>query len=517
MRTNLRSPLLLMAMALALGVAADALFYRRLPGISLPIFVALCLATLALQSRAEQRSPTWANLWLGAGAVLFAGFLALRSEGMLTFLNVCACLGLLLLQVGLFRDAPLAGMPGYQYGLRALLALGEISLRPAGLTIEAAGRALQSAEGMHRYVPVGRGMLLAAPVVGVFTMLLMAADSVFASYVLQVTRLGIRFDLVVQHGILVGFVSWICAGALVTALRQPITLSAPAASEGDTQRLGQAARPAWRLGWVEATTVIAAVDLLFLSFAIIQTAYFFGGLDTLARTGMTFADYARRGFFELVVVACLALGMLWLLAAITRRDTRGQLLAFNGACAALIVLVLALLGSAFFRMWLYEQAYGFTHLRLYTHSFMIWLAALLLLFLAALLRNRPRWFSFGGLVSALALLAALNVANPEGLIVQANVTRYVQTGSLAVNDDFDLEPSYRSSRALDAAYLARLSPDATPALVAALPRLDADSQQVIVDSLRRQREWLDTVAMQDGWPAFHLGRAWARAALNVGL
>jgi hypothetical protein len=274
------------------------------------------------------------------------------------------------------------------------------------------------------------------------------------------------------------------------------------------------ARRPWRLGWVEATTVVCAVDLLFLSFVAIQAAYFFGGLDTLARTGMTYADYARRGFFELVVVACLTLGLLWLLALATRRDARSHQLAFNGASAILVALVLGLLGSAFFRMWLYEEAYGFTHLRIYTHSFMIWLAVLLVLFLAALLRERPRWFSFGGLVSALLMLAALNIANPEAFIVNANVERFVRSGSLAIDASFDIEPSYRASRALDAAYLAQLSTDATPALVAALPRLDADAQSYVRERLQRQREWLDEVAVNDGWPAFHLGRAAAYQALH---
>ena len=82
-------------------------------------------------------------------------------------------------------------------------------------------------------------------------------------------------------------------------------------------------------GLTDATRVIAApglyadvVDALFAAFMLIQGAYLFGGRDTLERTGMTFADYARRGFFELVTVACLALGFLWALALVARREQR---------------------------------------------------------------------------------------------------------------------------------------------------------------------------------------------------
>ncbi|HEU5088274.1 MAG TPA: DUF4153 domain-containing protein, partial [Roseiflexaceae bacterium] len=270
MPTAIKFPLQLAGCALALGVCADLLFYGRMPGVSLLIFVALCLGALAVQSRREGVRPTYANLWLGGGALLFAFFLMLRSEGWLTFLNALACIGLLLLQVGLFRDTPLARLPGYQYVLRACLAIGELSLRPAPLAFSLAGQAVRHGargERLQRFMPVGRGLVIALPVVGMFTMLLMAADSVFASYVIQVTHFELPIDAqaLVTHGILISFVSWVCAGALVTALRPPF-LPDPAAlpAEGDTRRLSpELARPSWRLGWVEATTVLAAVDLLF--------------------------------------------------------------------------------------------------------------------------------------------------------------------------------------------------------------------------------------------------------------
>src|SRR5581483_22778 len=129
----------------------------------------------------------------------------------------------------------------------------------------------------------------------------------------------------------------------------------PLPAEGDTQRLRPPRRPPIALGAVETLTVLVAVDLLFGSFMAIQGAYFFGGLDSLARTGMTYSEYARRGFFELLAVACLALTMLCAFAGVTRRDEAWQRRAFDAACAAMIALVLELLASAFQRMLLYEQ------------------------------------------------------------------------------------------------------------------------------------------------------------------
>lgn len=521
---QLRQPARVLAAALALGFVADQLFYGRRPGVSAPLFVALGLGALAWLSAVEERSPTRANRWLGPGALVFALCLAWRDAPLLTALNMLALLALLTLLAASYRAEPLAGQPEERTLARALAALLEIAFRPAPLAARGAGHVRVERGRFRRLAPVGRGLLLATPALMIFTALLMAADSVFASYVALALRIELPFDLasLAGHGLFVLFAAWACAGGLLAALLSDrgspardafeallswaaglVRAPAPAApdadelpAEGATQRLRPARAPL-SLGWGEGLTVLASVDALFGGFMAIQAAYFFGGLDTLERTGMTYAEYARRGFFELLAVACLALALLCGLAVLTRRETRGRRRAFEAASAAMIALVLGLLASAFQRMLLYEDAYGFTQLRLYTHSFMVWLAAVLVLFLLALLRSRPRLFTYGGGVAALAYLLALNIANPDALIVRENVARYQASGSI------------------DTYYLAGLSADATPALAAALPALDDRSRGEVAEALRRQDEELAAADAADGWPSWHLGRARARAAIEA--
>jgi hypothetical protein len=522
MHPTLQYPNRLLLVALGLGLCADYLFYGRWLGVSVPLFVALGLAALYGLSRAERRPPARANLWLGAGALFFALCVALRDSPFLAALDLLAALSLLLLVAAHYRGAALTQLPGWRILAGALILPTEIGLRPAPLALQSLGSIRIDGEQTRRLVPVGRGLALAVPVVTVFTGLLMAADSVFASYVLQITTLRLPFDpsLLLAHLAIAGATAWLYAGGALTALasgdraalldrasgyadrlfgggwgaRQP---AGELPAEGDTRPLPELRRPLLTLGWVEALTVLVAVDVLFGSFMLIQAAYFFGGLDTLDRTGMTYSHYARRGFFELVAVVCLALALLWGLALLVRRERIWQRQAFNGACAALIGLTFGMLASAFQRMWLYEQAYGYTRLRLYTHSFMIWLALVLALFLLALLRDRPRLFMFGGFVSALAYLAVLNLANPDALIVRENLARYQASGKL------------------DAYYLTGLSADATPDLVAALPTLDEASRATIAETLVWQREALTTAEAGQGWPSWSLPRARALAALEL--
>jgi hypothetical protein len=520
---RLRHPSRLLLAALALGVCADQLFYGRWLGVSAPLFVALGIGTLASLAAAEQRAPTRANLWLAGAALFFALCLAWRDAPALVALNLLVLMGLLILLAANYRGNPLTQLPGIRALAQLFVTPIEISVRPGPLVFQSASQVRFEREQTRRLLPVARGLLLATPVVVVFTALLMAADSVFASYITQLFSLELPFDVaaLIGHLILTGLIGWGCCGGLLAALasdtRSPfaqafetiftglagLVYAAPARpaaeefpSEGATQRLELPKRPPLSLGWVEALTILLAVDLLFGSFIAIQSAYFFGGLSTLDRTGMTFAEYARRGFFELLAVVCLSLGLLCALAVATRRETRGQRRGFNAASAALIALVLGLLASAFQRMLLYEQAYGYTQLRLYTQGFMIWLVVVLGLFLLGLLRDKPRVFVLGSFSAALVGLALLNIANPDAMIVRENVARYQADGKI------------------DAYYLSELSADATPELVASLELLDNNTRMTIEPELKYQHQLLVAAAGEQGWPSWQLGRARAVAAIR---
>ncbi len=502
---HLRHPLALCAAALGLGLCADLLFYGRAPGLSAPLFVGLVLAAWAWLSRLEGGAPSPANRWLGAAALLFAALVAVRAAPLLTALNVLAALSLLVLHGALARADSLLRLEGWRLGLGVARAAIEAAMLPGPLAIAQAARLRVSSGQGRALLVVGRGAALAAPALLVFTGLLAMADGIFASYLGDVLSLRLPFSLegLGGHVVLVGAVTWCVAGGLIVALREhpagallgPPLGSLPA--EGETQRLSPP-RSLRLLGWGEAVTVLALIDALFAAFMAIQGAYLFGGRSVLERTGMTYADYARRGFFELVTVACLALGFLWVAALIGRRERLWQLRVFNGLCAAMVLLVLGMLASAALRMWLYEQAYGFTLLRLLTHSFMAWLAVVLLLFLAALLLARPRLFNLGAPASALVYVLALNLLNPDALIVRENVARYQATAKL------------------DVVYLATLSADAAPQLVGALP-LVGEHRGQLEAQLRDLKASLDETAARDGLPGWNASRARAAALLEHGL
>jgi hypothetical protein len=197
--------------------------------------------------------------------------------------------------------------------------------------------------------------------------------------------------------------------------------------------------------------------MLFAAFVAIQFTYLFGGVRNVTEAGYTFADYARRGFFELLTVAILTmllvLGLNWL----TRRENKGQIRLFNGLGSLLVGLVLVLLVSAWRRMALYEAAFGYTELRLIVYVCMAWLALTLVWFLLTLWL-RPDRFAIGALLAVMGVVGTLNLVNPDAFIARQNLDRYVQTADL------------------DAVYLASLSDDAVPQLVRGLSLTIGDAE-----------------------------------------
>ena len=204
---------------------------------------------------------------------------------------------------------------------------------------------------------------------------------------------------------------------------------------------------------------LAPIAILFLAFLLVQSRYLFGGRAVVLGTAdLSFSEYARRGFFELVAVSAAMLPILlvadWAADQRSREDQRR----FRFLARILLVLLTGLLGSALLRMMIYTGEYGLTEQRLFTTVFMAWLAFVFAWFAASVLRSRRDRFSAGALGGALAALLLLNVAGPEQVIVRINAWRAEQ------------------GRPFDARYLASLGAGAVPAALDVLDGLPAGAR-----------------------------------------
>lgn len=298
-------------------------------------------------------------------------------------------------------------------------------------------------ERVANLLPVARGVLLGAALAVIFGSLFASADRAFAHLARSV--LVPEWDLgLLPARIFVAFAIVASAGAYVAA--SPPFRAAPAfASRGRPEGGVIPRRKLKRVEWLSALLV---VDALFASFVLVQVAVLFGGRDHVLETaGLSYAQYAREGFFQLLVVAALTLALVAASIAWSEIASRRDRIALQGLLGSLSALTLVVLASALKRLDLYEQAYGFTRLRLSAHFLILWLAAVFAALIVAGGLWRGRWLPRFLIALTAGAVLAFNALNPDAFIARRSLQRYATSGKI------------------DVSYLGGLSPDAVPELM----------------------------------------------------
>lgn len=428
--------------AAAMGIAGDGLL-RTFPwGVNATLFVLLLCGVITWAwLRYAKETPCWGVL---AMISVLGLCVAWRDAPTLRALNVAAILALLvLLETRPTRTDLIAGtLPSLLANLRSAVRQSLLApLRLAQRDIDWSS-VCRWGHG-ETTLRVLRALLIAIPLTGAFVWLFASADAVF-KHVL-ITCVDWISDFLGQGGRPVRHLLWsvvLAVGAF--AVLRPVVL-------GDRWKaMVRGPRPGLGIGVLETAVVLGGLVLVFLLFIAIQFRYLFGG-DRLVQTvpGLTYAQYARGGFFALLgVVSLLHLVLMigsWLVA---RCDPPVQRL-FRGLSLCLIGLTIFVFASAFLRLSLYVDAYGLTRSRFYAAAVLTWLAIVFVLFGVKVLE--PRWPFLAAVYACswLAVLLALNILNPDAWIARINLDRA------------------GAGKELDLAYLDRLSADAAPTLLSA--------------------------------------------------
>src|SRR6266545_567655 len=429
----------------ALGIWADLLFRDRPLGLNVLLWTLAFAVGLAFLLRLGRVPLHQGRRWMVAPLIVFSAGFLWHDSRLLTAVNLLALGGALTLGA-LRRTEPRvhrAAVSDYAGGAVAAgcaAAAGAVHLLQRDIEWEDVRRSVRS----ERMSTVARGAALGLPLVALFGGLFIAADAVFRSLVAEALP---PLTHPIGHLLVVVGVAWLSAGLLrdLLAAREEQRLVSPDAVA--------AKRIPVSLATTEVAIALGALNVLFLGFVLVQFRYLFGGQGLVeARAHLTYAEYARHGFFELFAAS---------------------------------VLVLVVMASALQRMHLYEQAYGLTELRLYVVGVILWLGVVFVWFSATVLCGRRGLFAVGAVVAGFAATAILNVVNPDALIARTNLDR----------------------PRVDVAYLGDLSDDAVPVLLDRLPTLRADLQKSLAFEL------LERSDRRADWRSFNLARARATKLL----
>ena len=281
----------------------------------------------------------------------------------------------------------------------------------------------------------------------------MGADAVFRGLISSLIR--VDFLSLLSHSFMTAFFAWVVAGFLRGTLI------------GTERNLTEGRQlPSPRLGIVEIGIALGLLDLLFFSFVVVQIRYLFGGAPLVGITpGLTYADYARSGFFELLAVAALVLPLLLVAHWLLHKQYSAHERLFRMLAGIQVLLLFVIMASAVQRMRLYESEYGLTEDRLYPTAFMGWLAVVFVWFGITVLRGHRERFAFGALIAGFLLIGTLHIVNPDNLIARTNTARAA------------------AGRKFDASYASSLSADAVPVLVDRLAALGAHDRCVVAQRI----------------------------------
>ncbi len=480
--------LIISFVSLVLGLLGDVLLRATPWGLNAALWIAALVVGLLTIVNVQHVPLTGGGRWLLIPAVIFAAGFAWRDSLTLQacyFLAVLMALALVAYR-SLRGQVRVAGFVDYVSaltvaGVNALfgvlsLIFGEIQWQ----------RLVTGRQHTRQVISLSTGLLIALPVVWIFGSLLTAADAAFEQIVQRLFDWDI--DQIVSHTITIGAWSWLVAGFLrQTLLSKETSVAKP---------IGL-----FSLGSLEIATVLGALNVLFFAFVVVQFRYFFGGAETIRTiTNLTYAEYARRGFFELVNVAALVLPLLLLAHHLLHKDTPSAIRLFNIMAGTLIALLFVIMASALLRMKLYTDEFGLTELRLYTTAFMLWLAIVFVWFIGTVLYGQANRFMFGALLAGFVVLIGLSAINPDDVIVRTNASRI------------------NTPNAFDGRYVIGLSADAVPALIDALP-LMPDTERCLAAAYLLERysppdraDWLTwNWSRSQAWQAVAAHRSYLQA------
>lgn len=421
--------LLITGSALFLGFCFDILFYRKLPGISYPLFSLLILSISFLLARHFKISIDTGSIIIAMLAFILSVMVFVRTSTTLVVLDIVTSFYLFVLLLGRFTGLNLREFVIVNYLHQFFNILIQSSRECFWVFKELSGakdELLEDKKVQH----IARGLAITLPVLAIFILLLSSADLVLNKYVTDLIE-NLKNYKLLEHTAIIAIASFTITGMFAYAFyrARKNTVDDDVETMVATKVLHLNFFKA-SISLTESTILLGSINALFLIFIVLQFAYLFGGESNITLHGFTYSEYARRGFFELTMVAIFSFIITWFTDSKTEKKDVRQKRQFKALACGLIGLVLIIMISAFKRLSIYEAAYGYTTLRIYTQIFIVMLAVIFMLLLYKIVANRSDpWLSLRSLSIVIAFVIGLNIANVDWIIASLNIERFRETKS----------------------------------------------------------------------------------------
>jgi hypothetical protein len=484
--TKTKEGLYCVLLSLLLGVVFDRFFFDKAFGISYFIFIGLCVGFFLWSVRDRisfRKSFGW--FLLIPIALLSFSFAVHTMEvfylfNFLTVMVLMIASSILIVKPGLKWDSSsfiiemlIKGIANVFNNISKPFTILKASIKRV--------KVIKMEEGKKQ---VFIGILVSLPLLVIIIMLLSSADMVFGYYLSNFTEIfkDINMEMFVPHTIIILVIAFYLFGYVWGFKTEEKAVASASVASAVT--------------WAPVTiiTVLVALNILYLVFTMIQFSYLYGGGNVALPAGFTYAEYARKGFFELAAVTFINFIIVLSCLKCVKKDNERALKLVNLLLTVLVAFTLNMLFSANFKLTLYESAFGYTFLRVSVHLFM------LLLFILCLVVAAGIWYRKIPIVKSIIVITIImytiiNYLNIDGFIARKNIERYNETGKL------------------DTQYLTSLSYEAVPYLLQLRDNSESDIKEIINENLKYRKEVLNE---ENSWTEFNFSKNRARKLLNQG-
>ncbi len=354
------------------------------------------------------------------------------------------------------------------------------------------------------------GLLIALPVMAVIILLLSSADplfrNIFRSIVefIDLATAQEAFTTIVLAVLCFPFVCSVLLSCLTRWKLQP-----------DPKITDGAEGPHFRLDSVILSTVLGCVNVLYAIFTAVQFSALFGAFSMTLPDGLTYAQYARQGFFQLCAVAFLNLVMVVLsVLFMQRRGVSGKIAQILSLL--MIFFTFVLMVSAGYRMKMYIDVYALSKLRVLVCIFMVLIAILLVLALIKAFLPKFKFFKLAVIAAVLVLLFT-NYINPNAQIARYNTGRYLENklslGETPTSEDDGL--ANEKTDGIDVRYLTdELSSDAIPWLLPLINAKDPAVASAVKERILEIYEYQLKDYGNGDWRRLNIGMETAKRAVE---
>lgn len=441
---------------LLISVICNVLFWDRTFGISMPVFAAIVISFL-LWFRRSELSKTKMTLFILLFILIYLSICVVwYRNGLILYAAIPAIF------IGLGSIA-FTGRKGFSLSnclgvVESLVKTTFFAIFAApGVIGEGLNRLTRTRKASRSAMKVFIGFLISIPFLMVFARLFTSADPIFEK------NLKDFFDLIWQPNIfkragMIIFMWLLFCGYLVRTTKV-------SSLESHLDRVG----PKQNHDGIIIFVFLLMNNILFLAFIIIQLKYLFGGAEVIRNTSFTYAEYAHRGFYEFWATVVLVSIIIIYTNYKLREQKGGIRLLVEFAWIAMVCQTFVIIASGLKRIMVYEEAYGYTYLRILVALFLLWMGGVFALFiLKIILKKSHCWLISSGLCLAVAFLLFVSTFSIDKFIARKNIDRYLIQG-----------------KELDMEYLSCLSTDA----YSEIKRLEMETKDEYVRTSAKRILW----------------------------